>query len=127
MNSQLSYHFNLLISAVINFLISINNIYFQHSHSTSFTNLLDIDIEQPPNYTLRYESINDFLEKNRNINKYEFFLKANDIDRVNTKHQYVYGLNDINNIEHECLGVVDNDKFVTLFKNEQDVQNFSIK
>ncbi|CAG8829735.1 22836_t:CDS:2, partial [Dentiscutata erythropus] len=45
-----SYHFNLLISAVINFLISINNIYFQH-HLTSSPNLLDIDIEQPPNYT----------------------------------------------------------------------------
>ncbi|CAG8827547.1 288_t:CDS:1, partial [Dentiscutata erythropus] len=92
MDSQLSYHFNLLISAVINFLISINNIYFQqHSHSTFSPNLFDI--EQPPNYTSRHESINDFLEKNRNINKYEFFLKTNDIDRINTKHQYIYGLN----------------------------------
>ena len=186
MDSQLSYHFNLLFSTVINFLISINNLYFQHhSQLTSPPNLIDIDIEQPPNYSSNYESINDFLEKNRNINKYEFFLKANDIDRVNMRHQYVHGLNggscwncynfysheccaackkissqcrcvyicgytfpsgqqnkngaysqfkkckyytsDINNIEHHCLGVVKNDEHVTLFINEQDVQNFSIK
>ncbi|CAG8510026.1 17749_t:CDS:2 [Dentiscutata erythropus] len=96
MDPRFEFHFSQLFQAFIRFFVSINQIYFQTNliQQQTSPNLIDIESLKDLIYTPKFKGfkyINDYLSKNRYINKHEFFLKSNEIRQINMTHKYTYG------------------------------------
>ena len=73
----------------------INQTYLQISQNQN-ENLIDIEnenCEDSNNEIKDHIKINQYLQKNLNIDRQEFFLRANEINNIDTVHIYEYSMN----------------------------------
>ena len=73
----------------------INQTYLQISQNQN-ENLIDIEnenCEDSNNEIKDHIKINRYLQENLNIDRQEFFLRANEINNINTVYIYEYSMN----------------------------------